>query len=348
MKAKDEPAYYRVVLRSMTQGVLVLGPEGEVLDLNPAFQQILGLDPTRYEGVLAKDLLHEPKLCSLIDSCLRGSSAMEKDFEVPGQRRTFVHAYGKPLRNERGELMGALLVLQDVTRTKRLETMRRDFIANVSHELKTPITAIKGFIETMMNEDPRSLERRQDFLMIIARQSQRLYAIVEDLLRLSRIESDFEHARIRLETVQVKLVFEAAIESCHNKIKEKGLKLEVCCQDDLEAPMNPSLIEQALVNLLDNAANYSEPGSRIELSAKSEAGNLLMSVADEGCGIAEEYHPRIFERFFRVDKARSRKLGGTGLGLAIVKHIALAHQGSVEVESRPGEGSRFSILIPGQ
>jgi two-component system phosphate regulon sensor histidine kinase PhoR len=227
-----------------------------------------------------------------------------------------------------------------------LEHIRRDFVANVSHELKTPITSIKGFVETLLDgavRDPLDSER---FLRIVAKQADRLHAIIEDLLSLSKIEEKEDSEAIALEAGPVRPVLESAVHACQTAAAEHQISVRLECDGQLRAKLNPLLLEQAVVNLLDNAIKYSEPGREVKISAEAAEGEVLVHVADRGCGIADEHVPRIFERFYRVDRARSRKLGGTGLGLAIVKHIVQAHRGRITVDSTLGVGSTFTIHLP--
>ena len=251
------------------------------------------------------------------------------------------------LHDASGRQMGAVVVLNDVTRIRRLENFRRDFVANVSHELRTPITAIKGFVETLLDGAMREPESAEKFLGIIARQADRLNAIINDLLLLSKLEQQGEQGTVTTESAAIRGVLDAAIELCAFKADRKNIPIQVRCEGTLRAKVNVPLLEQALVNLVDNAVKYSEPGKPVTVEAAlRNGGSLVIQVRDEGRGIEQEHLPRIFERFYRVDKGRSRDMGGTGLGLSIVKHIAQAHGGSVAVQSEPGKGSLFTITLP--
>jgi two-component system phosphate regulon sensor histidine kinase PhoR len=258
----------------------------------------------------------------------------------------YLQAHGTVWRDGKGESLGAIVVIHDVTRIKKLENIRRDFVANVSHELKTPITAIKGFVETLREGSVTDPAEQENFLGIIARQADRLHAIIEDLLRLSRIEQDGDRGQIELQTHKVREVLEMAASDCAGRARDRSVDIRIDCPKDLTAKVNGQLLEQAVVNLLDNAIKYSETSKAIHVEAVAENGTLLIHVRDQGCGIPQEHLSRIFERFYRVDKARSRKQGGTGLGLAIVKHIAQAHKGSIAVQSQIGKGSTFTIRLP--
>ena len=251
-----------------------------------------------------------------------------------------------PLRDSRGALVGAVMVLHDVTDIRRLENIRRDFVANVSHELKTPITTIKGFVETLRDGALEDREHAARFLDIIASNGDRLHAIIEDLLSLSRLEQTEQMAGlVRRETV-LRHVIDTAMQDCGAKAASRQVTVTTACDPDLQLSVNASLIEQAIVNLLDNAINYSKAGSTIHITASRQSNEVTVCVQDEGIGIPQEHLPRIFERFYRVDKARSRERGGTGLGLAIVKHIAQVHGGQVSVASTLGEGSTFTLRLP--
>ncbi len=247
-------------------------------------------------------------------------------------------------RNQREAILSS--TVHDVTRLRGLENVRRDFVANVSHELKTPITSIKGFVETLLDgamHDPADARR---FLKIVAAQADRLNEIIEDLLTLSRLEGDTDKTGISLQTGRVRDVLQAAAATCQLKAAEKNVAIELACDAELRIEINAALLEQAVVNLVDNAVKYSPEDHTVHIEATQTAAGTVIRVRDRGCGIGADHLPRLFERFYRVDKARSRKLGGTGLGLAIVKHIAQAHGGRVTVESVPGKGSVFSLHLP--
>jgi two-component system phosphate regulon sensor histidine kinase PhoR len=278
---------------------------------------------------------------------LSSEEPVEKGLVLYGEAERIVRAHGTPLRDAEGKREGVLIVLNDVTHLAKLENIRKDFVANVSHEIKTPITAIKGFVETLQegqSQDPEDVRR---FLGIVHRHVDRLEAIVEDLLTLSRIEKEAETEEITLEEHSVRKVLVKAVQACENKAQVKKIHLELECSEDLKGRINPPLLEQAVVNLIDNAINYSEEGKSVTIRAQENAQEILIQVEDQGSGIERRHLERIFERFYRVDKSRSRKLGGTGLGLSIVKHILEAHGGRVSVESQPGRGSTFTLHLPG-
>jgi two-component system phosphate regulon sensor histidine kinase PhoR len=238
-------------------------------------------------------------------------------------------------------------VLNDITDIRHLENVRRDFVANVSHELKTPVASIKGFVETLLDGRVDDPDDRRRFLEIVGRQSDRLGAIIDDLLALSRIEQAEGMGDLPLERVAVADVLAAVVAECGPRADDRSIVIEVESPPGLEAEVNAPLLEQALINLVDNALKYSEQGGSVILAATpTEDGMLDLIVRDHGTGIGAEHLPRLFERFYRVDKGRSRKLGGTGLGLSIVKHIVQAHGGTVAVESTLGVGSTFRVRLP--
>jgi two-component system phosphate regulon sensor histidine kinase PhoR len=341
------------ILSSMVEGVLAIDTDEHVMGINRAAARLFGVDPAEATGRSIQEVVRSVALQRFVARTLSNRPSEEGEGEplegeilLPVDGERILQVRGTLLRDARGSDMGALIVLNDRTRIRQLENMRRDFVANVSHELRTPITSIKGFVETLLDgalHNPADAER---FLGIIARQADRLNTIIEDLLSLSRIEEETEKARIVLEEGPIGEVLEAAVQACEVKAEAKNIPIELHCGEDRIARMSPPLLEQALVNLIDNAIKYSPPESPIRIETEWTDTELIIRVRDQGCGIEAKHLPRLFERFYRIDNARSRKLGGTGLGLAIVKHIALAHRGRVTVESSPGTGSTFAIHLP--
>jgi two-component system phosphate regulon sensor histidine kinase PhoR len=285
-------------------------------------------------------------LVAFIESVRSASQPLGAELVMRDPRPRYLELHGAPLRLGEAGAVGAVVVFNDVTRLRKLEEVRKEFVANVSHELKTPITSIKGFLETLLEggalEDRDSARR---FLGIISRQSDRLAAIIEDLLYLSRLEH--EEKQIALHRVDLGAVAERCMNNFEHAARRRGVDLHL----DLETPQcwvlgDGSLLARALDNLIDNAIKYSNPGATVEVALRAAPEHVLLHVRDQGPGIPEEHLPRISERFYRVDTARSREMGGTGLGLAIVKHVARVHAGSLEVDSRLGEGSCFTLRLP--
>ena len=233
-------------------------------------------------------------------------------------------------------------MLNDITRIKLVETIRRDFVANVSHELKTPITSIKGAVETLIDGAIEQREVADRFLGIISRHSDRLDSLISDLLLLSQLEYRDEGG-IQAEEGTLQLVIRHAVGICELKAQEKEISLVWECSESILIRMNAPLLEQALVNLIENAIKYSPKKQQVEIRGSLEISEVIIEIKDQGSGIDAQHLDRIFERFYRVDAARSRKLGGTGLGLAIVKHIVQSHGGTVSVESNLNMGSKFTL-----
>jgi two-component system phosphate regulon sensor histidine kinase PhoR len=338
----------RAVFSSMTEGVLAVDGAERILHLNDAAARLLGVAADQARGRSIPEAVRDLDFQELVRGVLSSGGCAEKEMTLFGRDDRVLRVRGAPLTDVLGERLGALVVFDDVSRLKRLETMRRDFVANVSHELKTPITALAACVETLAGgalADPQDARR---FVEMMGRHVARLGAIVEDLLSLSRIEHDEAGGAAAMESGRLADVLERSASSFRAAAAKKRIEIVVECPPALTARFNAALLEQAVGNLVDNAVKYGPDGSRVRVSAEAEGDAIVLRVADEGPGIEKKHLSRIFERFYRVDQARSRSLGGTGLGLAIVRHIALAHGGSVAVESTPGRGSVFSLRLPRQ
>lgn len=336
------------VLSSMVEAVLVVDERGRLVQLNEAAVRLFDLDPDSARGASLELAIPHRDLQRFFLGLLDGPSPQESELTLESGQLRHLRAVGTRMRDASGQRLGAMVVLHDVTQVKRLEALRRDFVANVSHELRTPITSIQGFVETLRDGALEEPEDARRFLEIIARHAERLSAITSDLLSLSRIEIEGGAGQIPLAPAALGPVLAEAIQLCEGKAAERRVHLTMDVEPDLEAPINPPLLEQAVVNLVDNAIKYTAEGGHVAVSARREDREVVITVSDDGCGIAPEHQPRIFERFYRVDRARSRALGGTGLGLAIVKHITAAHYGLVSVESSLGQGATFKIRIPAE
>ena len=335
------------ILASMAEGVIAVGPDRRVLSLNEAAARMLAVKREDTTGRLLLEVVRNPALHQVVERALSAGAPAEGDATLRGESGEIdVQVRGTVLTDASGGRAGAVVVLNDVSRLRRLENLRREFAANVSHELRTPITSIRGFVETLQDgalDDPPTARR---FLDILAAQAERLNAIVEDLLLLARVEKDQEGCTLAKEPCELRGILQAAILSCSAKAADRGVELALDCAPDLQVTAAPVLLQQAVHNLLDNAITYSPRGGRVEVRGSRRESGSAVTVQDWGCGIAPEHQSRIFERFYRVDKARSRDLGGTGLGLAIVKHIVQAHGGRVTVDSAPGQGSTFTLALP--
>jgi two-component system phosphate regulon sensor histidine kinase PhoR len=334
------------VLSSMTEGVIAVDMDERIISINKAAARIFENLPENLLNRSIQEAIRIPDLQKFINKALSSKENIEEDITLyqGGERILYVH--NTPLEEADGRRSGILVVLNDVTHLRKLENMRKDFAANVSHEIKTPLTAIKGFVETLRTGDGVDPKETDRFLAIIEKHVNRLTAIIEDLMKLSKIEKQDEKSEIHLEESSIKKTILSAIQICREKADAKHITIDLLCSEDMSGWIDSRLMVQALVNLLDNAINYSGEKSRIEISASLKDKELTVSVQDHGIGIPKMHLSRLFERFYRVDKARSRNLGGTGLGLAIVKHIAHAHDGHVSVKSTPGTGSTFSLHLP--
>jgi two-component system phosphate regulon sensor histidine kinase PhoR len=336
------------VLSSMVESLLAVDGRERIISLNLAAARWFGIDIRNVQGRSVLEVIRDLALQKFVADALKNRERMQSDITVFHNGERVLNVQSSPLLDTNRERKGTLIIFSDVTQLRRLENLRRDFVANVSHEIKTPLTAIKGFVETLQQGGVDNPQEAARFLGIVRKHVDRLNSIIEDLLSLSRIEQENDARAITFETRHIREVFTTALQICRSKAEDKQIEIKPTCPDKLKAKFDPSLLEQAVVNLLDNAIKYSDSGSKIFLEAVQHNGKIRIRVSDQGIGIAKKHLPRLFERFYRVDKARSRKLGGTGLGLAIVKHIAQAHGGRITVESKLGEGSKFTLELPEQ
>jgi two-component system phosphate regulon sensor histidine kinase PhoR len=334
------------VLSSMLEGVMAINPEEKIISVNHSAARMFHQETFELLNRSVQEAIRNPDFQRFVRLALLDENTREADLFFYLKGETLLNTRCAPLRNAGGDRIGILIILNDVTRLRRLENMRRDFAANVSHEIKTPLTAIKGFTETLKTGALNNPEEAARFVGIIDNHTNRLIAIIEDLMKLSAIEQNGGDKKIALSECRIMPILFSAVQICRPKAEEKEIRILCSCDEALTAKLNSALIEQAFVNLLDNAIKYSEPGSSVEIDAAKNDSEVSVAFQDHGIGIGQEHLSRLFERFYRVDASRSRKLGGTGLGLAIVKHIVIANAGNVTVESTPGKGSRFVIHIP--
>lgn len=334
------------VLSSMSDAVVALDSKDRVIRVNPASMRLFDAGERSALGRHFHEFVFHAGLHDFLAKVKSAGEDIEAEFVINGSPTRSIRARGGLLRDRAGRNTGVLLVISDISEIRHLENVRRDFIANVSHELRTPITAIRGFVETLLDGAVNNPEDARRFMSIIARQSERLSAIFDDLLALSKMEFGQGRSEVKCKDEEAALLLNSAIESMSKKAQLRRVSIRAEAPAGLFVYCSAVLIEQAAVNLLDNAIRYSEPGSVVIVSAAADKFGVTISVLDDGPGIAEEHQGRIFERFYRVDKGRARTEGGTGLGLAIVKHIAEAHGGSAQVKSRLGEGATFTIFIP--
>jgi two-component system phosphate regulon sensor histidine kinase PhoR len=334
------------VLADMTEGVMVVDGNDHIRKFNRSAERLFGQAFEAVRNRPVYEVIRNGDLLRFIEKMKASPEPIEEDIVLHDTHDIFLQAHGTALRGPEGRIPGILLVFSDVTRLRRLENLRKEFVANVSHELKTPVTSIQGFVETLKDgaiQNPKDAAR---FLDIIHRHAQRLNAMIDDLLDLSRIEQQAEKHEIVLNRNSVRDVLDEAVSVCQAQADARTIKIRVECGKDLFAMMRPDLLTQAVSNLIDNAVKYSDAGSEVTVRAEQKEDGIHIEVEDGGIGIPKENLPRLFERFYRVDPSRSRDMGGTGLGLAIVKHVAQAQGGRVEVESQEGKGSMFSIILP--
>jgi two-component system, OmpR family, phosphate regulon sensor histidine kinase PhoR len=334
------------VLSSMLEGVIAVSRDERIISINQAAARWFDIDPEKVRGRSIPEAIRNLAIQQFVARSFNSSTPVEDDITVYRNAERILNIKSAPLLDVGPEPIGMLIVFSDVTQLRRLEDMRRDFVANVSHEIKTPLTAIKGFVETLHQNTVETPEEAARFLGIISKHVDRLNTIIEDLLMLSRIENEGERGDIKREKTRLRDIAQNAVQICRPRADEKRIRIELVGDEELSAMVDPVLLEQAVVNLLDNAVKYSDPAKTVRILARTTEHEIQIQVQDHGIGIEKKHLPRLFERFYRVDKARSRALGGTGLGLAIVKHIAQAHGGQVTVESSLGEGSRFTIHLP--
>ncbi len=339
----DERNRSSAILGSMVEGVAVVAADERILFCNGAFEQILELPSGSSQGRTLVEALRQADLIALVRQTLSGSKEQTGEVEVGTVRRRNFSVTAAPVRAAGAN--GAVMVLHDITELRRLERVRRDFVANVSHEFKTPLTAIQGFGETLLSGALDDKANRERFVEIICEHARRLARLTDDLLKLSRIEAGRLELEIR--SIRVEALVNGCIETGRLKAKARGLEIFVDLQENAPAVRGDGAqLGEVLQNLLDNAVQYTLSGGKIEVKARSNGKEVVFTVSDTGIGIPESDLERIFERFYRVDAARSREAGGTGLGLAIARHIVEAHGGRVWVESAVGLGSRFHFSIP--
>ena len=341
------------ILSCMMEGVIVLDTNGKVILVNQMAQAMFNLPAdTSVRGMSTVEVSRHPGMQALILEVVEGDSgrnAFHRELTLGDDRWFAVNA--ARLEHSQQDLLGYVLVFHEVSELKRLEQIRVDFVANVSHEMRTPLTAIQGYAETLLHNPPGDPKMARQFLGVVARHSERLGRLIDDLLALSDLEMG--NVNVRRERVATRPLLERVLELFRDQAGKKHIRIHA----DADA-ITPDILgdedrlQQLLINLVDNALKYTSEGGEVQVHAGLEPRSdgdhpprLALTVSDTGCGIPEKDLPRLTERFYRVDKARSRELGGTGLGLAIVKHITQAHGGEMKIESRPGKGTRVSIYL---
>lgn len=335
------------ILSGMSEGVIAVDNKERIISMNPAAQRFFNLSISSVKGKWLNEVVRNSELQSFLSKLFSNDPVTETSIVLPlPGTQCHLQIHGSVLRELSGNISGAVLVINNVTRLHQLEKIRKDFVSNVSHELRTPLTSIKGFVETILNNNYGINDDVKHFLEIISKKTDHLCSMVNDILSLSSIERDHEHKEICFARTDIGLLLDDSIRTCQSHAASKHITVEKSCEPALFAFVNQQLMEQAVINLIDNAIKYSNDNKTVIVTAVKQDGEIVISVIDQGIGIAQEHLDRIFERFYRVDKARSRKLGGTGLGLSIVKNIAITHGGRATVHSEINKGSTFRIHFP--
>ena len=341
------------ILSCMMEGVIVLDTDGKVMLVNEKARTMFDLPAdTGVRRLSSVEVSRHPEMQALIHEVVEGDGgrgSLHRELTLGDDRWFAVNA--ARLEHSRQELLGYVLVFHEVTELKRLEQIRADFVANVSHEMRTPLTAIQGYAETLLHNPPGDPAMARQFLNVVTRHSERLGRLIDDLLALSDLEMG--NANVRMQRVATRPLLERVLELFRQQASEKRIRIRIRADAGADIPDllgDEDRLQQLLINLIDNALKYTPDRGEVLVQAGMEPGadgerRLALSVSDTGCGIPEKDLPRLTERFYRVDKARSRELGGTGLGLAIVKHITQAHGGDLKIESQLGKGTRVSIYL---
>ena len=337
----------QTILRAMQDGLLVVDKSLRVTLVNQAFRKLFGLPEISLEAPLL-DVVRDATVDWLIQETLRTGKVMQSeliraDSKTNSERDVEISAV--PIKDDADLTTGAVVLFHDITQLKQTDKVRRDFVANVSHELRTPLSILRGYIETLLDNPQTSDKELSRILRVMERHSKRLGLLVDDLLTLAHLES--RSAGLQFSDVQLAELFQSVIRDWEKKLAEKQLKVVVDLSPDARTiRADETRLHEVLYNLLDNALKYSRENGEIRFRAAQHGPEIVLSVTDNGIGITKGDLPRIFERFYRADKARSRELGGTGLGLAIVKHIAQLHGGRVEAESELGKGTTIRVILP--
>ncbi len=342
---RNEKAKLETILKYMADGLLAVNLSGEIIHINPAAMQMLDLRPEDLDGSTYDQIIEKYGKQLLLQTLLqaRGPGGMQDTFDFRGS--VFAVRYDR-FKDESGQDMGVIIIIQDITERQKLENMQIDFVANVSHELKTPLTTIKSYAETMIDgavEDPQTA---LSFLSIINTEADRMNRLVKDLLQLSRI--DHQQEKWSMKESNLIALLKSIIPKIELSARQKQQHLNVLFDSEAKilVMIDKDRIEQVILNILSNSIKYTNKGGRIDIDVIESSGNAKIVVSDNGIGIAESDIPRVFERFYRVDKARSRAMGGTGLGLAIARQIVEEHHGTIAIESQEGRGTTVTVALP--
>lgn len=333
----------RTILENMVEGVISVAADTRILSINPSVEKIFGISQKEAQGRFFLEIIRNNDIAEVINKVLSRSEFISTEITLIWPVNKIFRINASPIFEEQ-KVNGCLLVIHDITQIRKLEAIRRDFVANVSHELKTPLTSIKGFVETLLAGALADKENSQHFLKIIQEHTGRLNNLVNDLLDLSHLES--KEIKLERKKIDLNKITEEVLAAFKAQIKKKSLTVSNDLPKEVLVNADKDKIGQVITNLVDNAIKFNREKGFIKIYSQDLADNIKITIEDSGCGIPPKDICRIFERFYRVDKARSRELGGTGLGLSIVKHIVELHNGNVGVESTEGFGSQFWFILP--
>lgn len=345
-KIREEEERFGDVMRNMVSGVILINEKGRIILANRAVSTMLGIPEDEMVGHLHIEAMKNYALSQLIDQVFDKKEKVRGEINLYYPQERVLDINIAPLFSHEKKLSGAVVVLHDITDIRRLERVRSEFVANASHELKTPVTSIKGFVETLLDGAMEEKETLRSFLTIIYRESERLQRLIQDILDLSKIEQ--KKLPLELKKFYIYSLIEEIVPTIRKELHKKEITFLNEIPPELAIEADYDRAKQIFINLIQNAVQYTPDHGRIRLSAKKGEEGVTVIVEDTGIGIPAKDISRIFERFYRVDKARSRHSGGTGLGLAIVKHLVESHHGKIWVESEEGKGSRFYVLFPGK
>ena len=340
---ETEKSRQKAFVNSMSEGILILDENSRIQLANNSLMAFFSLNGS-ITGLSMIEVFRRHELPALVRQAASEHFPDAIQIEVPTIPPKILEVKANAVLDAQGKLQGTVLVFHDLTRIQELENMRKEFVANVSHELRTPLSLIKGFVETLLagaKDDPDACIR---FLQIIEKHANRLTFLIEDLLSLSQLESG--KAAFNFQTAQLRPIVDEIIDDLSSSIQQRQITLLNQIAPDIAANIDNDRMQQVFFNLVDNAIKYGKNGGVIQIGASQDGSNIKVWVQDNGPGIPPDSVERIFERFYRMDRARSRDQGGTGLGLAIVKHIVLAHRGKVWVESKQGDGAKFVFILP--
>ena len=344
---EDKNIKLRSILKSISNGVVALGNDGEILLINEVAKNIFDCVHEELYGIKIEVAIKNEKILNCIKILITNKKSIVANIEDEYKKFYKIKVDPIYLKHIDGTIMGSIINIEDITEHVKLDKLRSDFVANVTHELKTPLTSINGFVETLKNNEDIDKKDRDRFLDIIEMESDRLRRLIDDILILSFIENNRKDKNGKIQTVSLNEIFFEVYDLTLNLAKNKNIQFEYeIPKDDILVIFNKDYIKQILINLIDNAIKYTPENKKIKVMIVEYENTIQIKVKDNGMGIHKKEIARIFERFYRIDKARSRKIGGTGLGLAIVKHILISLNGTITVDSKPNEGSEFVVTLP--